>query len=98
MTSVVGSGASAFFTWFSADAATAVGPLANFTVVLIVQAASSAVSGLPSDHLPPGRTLKVHVLPSGVCDQDSAQSPSNVYFPFSYLYWTSCGKIMMNAL
>ena len=64
MTSVVGSVASALLTCATAAAATAVGPFAYLTMVLIVQAASSAVIGLPSDHLVSGFSLNVQSLPS----------------------------------
>ena len=63
--------------------------------MLIVQTASAAVSGLPSDHLPPLRSLNVQVMPSGVCDQLVAQSPCSLR-PGPYC--TSCGKSMTNAL
>src|SRR3954452_16263005 len=42
-------------------------------LVLTVQATSSAVSGLPSDHLRPGRSLYVHVRPSFEPFHDSAR-------------------------
>lgn len=35
-------------------------------------ATSSAVSGLPSDHLTPSRRVKVTVFPSGVVSQEVA--------------------------
>ena len=68
--------ASALTTCPSAGAATAVGPAAYSMMVLIVQAASLAVSGVPSDHVPPGLRLNVQSLPSGEVSQDEAQSPS----------------------
>ena len=77
MTSVVGFGADALFTWLRAGAATAVGPFWYLTTVSIVHAASVAVSGCPSDHLVPERSLNVQVLPSFDFDHDVAQSPWN---------------------
>ncbi len=66
----------------------AVAPLAYFRMVANVQAASAAVSGLPSDHFAPGWVWNVHVLPSGLTDQLRAKSGTN----FSAgLYWTSSG-------
>ncbi len=94
MTSVLSSVASALFTWVSAAAATAVGPFAYLIVVLIVQAASSAVSGVSSDHVPPGFRWKVQSLPSADVSQDSAQSPSITSPSAPGAYCTSCGKIM----
>ncbi len=55
-------------------ASDAAGPFANFRIVLPVQAASSAVRGLPSDHLP-GLSVKVQVRPSFDVFHDLAQSP-----------------------
>ncbi len=95
MTSVSAFGASMLLTWVRAAATAAVGPAAYFTMVLPVQAASSAVSGLPSDHFPPGFRWNVHVRPSGVFVQLVAQSPSS-FSPGPY--WTSCGYCMTKAL
>ena len=85
------SGASALVTCASAAAATAVGPSAYLSVVLIVQAASSAVSGVPSDHVPPGLSLNVQSLPSADVSHDSAQSPSITSPSAPGAYCTSCG-------
>src|SRR4029453_7391735 len=74
MTSVVGLGAVARFAWWSDVAWTAVAPSAYLSVVLIVQAASSAVIGLPSDHFEPERSLNVQDLPSFEWLHDFAQS------------------------
>ena len=95
MTSVVAFGASMLFTWVSAAATAAVGPAWYFMIVFPVHAASSAVSGLPSDHLPPGFRWNVHVRPSGDLVQLVAQSPSS-FSPGPY--WTSCGYSMTKAL
>ena len=81
MTTVVGSGASAVFTWASAGAITAVGPAPYFTVVLIVQATSSAVSGCPSDHFVPDLRWKVQSLPSLEVSQESARRVIGLFFP-----------------
>ncbi len=82
-------------TWLSAAASSAVGPAAYLTIRLPVQAASAAVSGLPSDHLPPGFRWNVQVSPSAECDQLVAQSPSS-FGPGPYC--TSCGYSITNAL
>ena len=63
MTSVVGSGADSLVACEMKGASEAAAPFLNLRMVLPVQAASSAVSGLPSDHLP-GLTLNVQVSPS----------------------------------
>ena len=52
-------------------ASTAVGP-GYLMIVFAVQATSSDVSGWPSDHFAPGRSLNVYVLPSGETVHDSA--------------------------
>ena len=88
MTSVFGSVASIDVTWVSAAASTADPPLAYFTIVFPVQAASSAVNGVPSVHLPPGFRWNVQVFPSVDVSQLVAQSPMIVR---SGPYWTSCG-------
>ena len=63
-------------------------------MVFAVQAASSAVRGWPSDHLP-GFTLNVQVSPSAeVCQPLSAQSPSILKFAS---YCTSTGYVLVNA-
>src|SRR5690348_1915506 len=74
MTRVVALGASMLFTCVSAAATAAVGPAWYLTIVLPVQAASSAVSGLPSDHLPPGFRWNVQVRSSDDLVQLVAQS------------------------
>ena len=61
--------------WLTDDPCTAVAPSTYLTVVLIVHAASSAVIGLPSDHFPFGRSLKVQVLPPLDAFHDFAKSP-----------------------
>src|SRR5918999_6116464 len=76
ITSVLSSGALNSLMFDRAADRAAVGPARYLRMVFPVHAASAAVRGLPSDHLPPGLRLKVHVRPSGVCDQSSAQSPS----------------------
>src|SRR5919106_4625598 len=93
MTSVCGSGASRLLTCERKGARIAVGPSAYFKTVSPVQTASSAVSGVPSDHSP-GRSVKVHVRPSSDVSQLSAQSPSHSN---SGLYWTSRGYSMTKA-
>ena len=79
----------------SAAATAAVGPLAYLTTRLPVQAASAAVSGLPSDHLPPGLRWNVQVSPLGACVQLVAQSPSS-FSPGPYC--TSWGYSITKAL
>src|SRR5262245_21481864 len=92
MTSVFSSLASALLTCASAAAATPVGPLAYLTVVLTVHAASSAVSGSPSDQVPPGFRWNVQSSPSDDVSHDSAQSPSiSSWLSAPTLYWTSWG-------
>src|SRR3954465_12791411 len=91
MTTVVGSVASAFLTCASAGAMTAVGPLAYLTVVLIVQATSSAVIGCPSDHFVPDLRWNVQSFPSLDVSQESARSPTITYSPFSKSSWTGRG-------
>jgi hypothetical protein len=66
----------------------AVGPSANFKMVLNVQATSAAVSGLPSDHLAFGWVWNVQVRPSALCCQPRAKSDTNCSFG---LYWTRYG-------
>ena len=61
---MVAFGAAAFVMCATRPAAFAAVPFWNATSVLIVHAASEAVSGFPSDHLAPGRVWKVHVFPS----------------------------------
>ena len=74
MTSVAGLGAVNLVACEMYGASTEAGPLAYLMIVLPVQAASSAVRGLPSDHLP-GLRWKVQVLPSLETSQVFAQSP-----------------------
>jgi hypothetical protein len=52
--------------------------------VLIVQAASLAVSGLPSVHFAPLRTVNVHVLPPLLAFHFVAKSATNLRFALSY--------------
>ena len=68
-------------------ASDAAGPFAYLRIVLPVQAASSAVSGLPSDHLP-GLSVNVQVRPSFEVFHDFAQSPTILK---CVSYWTSVG-------
>ena len=51
--------ATAFFRCATSPPRFAVGPLLNLMIVLIVHAASAAVSGLPSDHFAFGRVWDV---------------------------------------
>ena len=87
MTSVVGSGAVSFVACERNGASSEVVVLAYLRIRLPVQAPSSAVSGLPSDHLP-GLSLNVQVRPSLDVVQLFAQSPANLNF---VSYWTSVG-------
>src|SRR5262249_8680947 len=75
-TSVVAFGAVARLACWSDAAWTAVAPLAYLIGVLIVQAASSAGSGCPSDHFVSPCSLNVHTLPPWVVFHDFAQSPT----------------------
>ena len=52
----------------------AAAPVCSFTTVLMVNAASEAVIGLPSVHTAPDLSLNVHVRPSSLVVQDSAKS------------------------
>jgi len=61
---------------------------------LNVYAASLAVSGCPSDHLP-GLSLNVHVRPSFDVVQLFAQSPSNLNLA---LYSTSVGYVFVKTM
>src|ERR1700693_4128979 len=95
MTSVVALGAAMLVMCVSGAAVSDVAPAAYLTIRLPVQAASAAVSGLPSDHLPPALRWNVHVSPSDECDQLVAQSPSS----FSLgPYCTTWGYSMTKAL
>jgi len=67
----------------------AAAPLRSRTIVLMVQAASFAVSGVPSDHLACGTVVKVKTRPPPDCFQDVAKSGSKVIDP--RLYWISLG-------
>ena len=71
MSSSVASALLTVETVYEAQLAAAASPY--LTSVLIVQAASAAVSGLPSDHFAPGCVLNVQVLPSCEVSQLSAQ-------------------------
>ena len=93
ITSVCGSGAVKLFALAMNGARIEVGPFAYLSTVSPVHTASSAVSGVPSDHSP-GLRWKVHVSPSSDVSQLSAQSPSHSK---SGLYWTSSGYSMTNA-
>ena len=59
------------------------------TAVLIVHAASAAVSGWPSVQIAPATVLNVQVLPSFDTCHDFAKSGANCRFVRSY--WTSAG-------
>ena len=83
------SGASAFVMWAISPAEFAAPPSLYLTSVLIVQAASSAVSGWPSDHFAPSTVLNVQVFPSAEVDHDLAKSGANFWFVLSY--WTRKG-------
>ena len=87
MTSVEGLGAVSLVACERNGASVEVIVFAYLRIRLPVQAPSSAVSGLPSDHLP-GLSLNVQVRPSLDVVQLLAQSPSNLNF---VLYWTSVG-------
>ena len=67
-----GSGASTLVTCETDEASTAVGPSWYLMIVFAVQATSSDVSGLPSDHLPPDSRWYVQVLPSDETSHDLA--------------------------
>ena len=56
--------------------------------MLMVQAASAAVSGFPSDHLACGRVWKVQVRP--LADSLQLVAKSGTISKFA-LYWVSCG-------
>src|SRR5512142_3012984 len=87
-TRVVAFGAVALAMCAVVPAELAVGPLANFRMVLNVQAASAAVSGFPSDHLAFGWVWNVQVRPSALSCQLRAKSGTNWSF---WLYWTRYG-------
>src|SRR4051812_3664526 len=98
MTTVFGSGAVKLFTWASAAASAADGPLAYLTIVFPVQTTSSDVIGFPSDHFAPGRRWNVHVSPSFEVSQLVAQSPWITGWRPGGTYWTSCGYTITNTL
>ena len=85
---MVAFGAVALFMCATYPAELAVAPSANFKMVLKVQAASAAVSGLPSDHFAFGWVWKVQVRPSGETCQLRAKS--GTIFSAG-VYWTSSG-------
>src|SRR5512133_913813 len=76
-TSVVGFGAFALVMCAIRPAAFAAPPLAYLMSVLIVQATSFAVSGLPSVHFAPLRVLNVQVLPPFEAFHEVAKSATN---------------------
>ena len=86
--SVFGPWAEKLLTCVSAGATAAVALFWYLMMVFAVHTASSAVSGLPSDHLAFGFRWNVQVSPSELCDQEVAQSPSSLV---PGPYWTSCG-------
>ena len=61
----------------TSPAVLAVGPFWNLRMVLYVQAASAAVSGLPSDHLAPAWVWNVQTRPPSLCCQLRAKSGTN---------------------
>jgi hypothetical protein len=68
-----------------------VGPFWNLIIMLIVKAASFAVSGCPSDHLAPGTVWKVHVFPSGevshfVANEGIMFRPASYSTKWGYIY------------
>ncbi len=81
--------------WAISPAALAAPVALYLTSVLIVQAASSAVIGLPSDHFAFGRVLNVQVLPPSLDFQDVAKSGTNSAFVLSY--WIRNGYMYSNA-
>src|ERR1022692_531213 len=88
ITRVVEFGADAPAMWASTPAELAVGPFSYFRLSLIVQAASDAVSGLPSDHFAFGTVWNVQVSPFFDWVQLVAKSGA---ICSAALYWTSCG-------
>src|SRR5205823_14062035 len=73
-TTVAGSGASTCFMFVTLDAQFPAGPFWYLMIVLMVNAASDAVMGFPSDHVVSGWRWKVYVSPSGLGSQLVAQS------------------------
>ena len=85
---MVAFGTVALFMCATYPAELAVAPSANFKMVLKVQAASAAVSGLPSTTSRSAAVEKVQVRPSGEVFQLRAKSGTT----FSAgVYWTSSG-------
>ena len=74
MTSVVGFGATNEVACEIDGARSEVAVAAYFRTVLPVHAASDAVTGTPSDHLPPLFSVNVQVLPSADVVQFVARS------------------------
>src|SRR3954462_6679144 len=95
ITSVVGLGAISFVACERNGASVDVVVLANLMIRLPVQAPSSAVSGLPSDHFPPGFRWNVHVRPSFDVVQSLAQSPWTLN---CVLYYTSVGYMFVKTM
>src|SRR3954452_9631303 len=87
-TRVFGSGAEALLMWAISPAVLPPPVPWYLTSVLIVQAASSAVSGLPSDHFEPETVWNVHVRPSFEVSHFVAKSGANCR---SLSYWTRNG-------
>src|ERR1043166_6268384 len=83
-TSVVAFGALAFLMCATRPAALAAPPAAYLMSVLIVQAASFAVSGWPSVHFAPERVVNVQVLPPSLAFHEVAKSGTNLLFDLSY--------------
>ena len=74
------SGAVALTMCATSPAELAVGPLWYFKIVVKVQAASAAVSGLPSDHFAPLTVWNVQTLPPSVTVQLVAKSGTSCTF------------------
>ena len=88
-TSVVGVGAVALVMWAIRPASFAAPVFLYLTAVVIVQAASAAVSGWPSVHFALATVVNVQVLPSFDTCHDLAKSGANCRFVRSY--WMSDG-------
>ena len=88
-------GAVAFVMWATRPAEAAVAPPLYLIEVLIVHAASAAVSGLPSLHFACGCVLNVHVLPWFDECHERAKNGANLRW---LLYWTRAGYRYSNVL
>ncbi len=67
----------------------AAAPLRSRTIVLMVQATSAAVSGLPSDHTAFGTVVNVHVRPW--LDSFQLEAKSGSKSRLCKLYWMILG-------